>query len=109
MCGRVAAKRGRYRDEQIGRGYPNIEIEGGKDIRPTNPLRGYGLLNGEPGQLELRWGLEPAWAKHLLINAKAETVATLRTFRDALEYRRCLVPVFGWYEWRKEYQDKQRY
>src|SRR6266481_4333633 len=55
----------------------------------------------------LRWGLVPLWAKDpsfgpKCINARAETVATNKIFRDAFERRRCLVPADGFYEWQKE-------
>ena len=55
----------------------------------------------------LRWGLIPAWAKepgigHKLINARAETAAAKPSFRAAFARRRCLVPVDGFYEWRRE-------
>jgi len=54
----------------------------------------------------LRWGLVPLWAKDLAvgpkcINARAETVATNKIFREAFERRRCLIPSDGFYEWRK--------
>jgi putative SOS response-associated peptidase YedK len=54
----------------------------------------------------LRWGLVPLWAKDLsfgpkCINARSETVATNRIFRDAFERRRCLIPADGFYEWQK--------
>lgn len=54
----------------------------------------------------LRWGLIPTWAKDesfgaKTINARAETVATSQVFRDSFKRRRCLVPVSGFYEWRK--------
>jgi putative SOS response-associated peptidase YedK len=54
----------------------------------------------------LRWGLVPLWAKDLAfgpkcINARSETVATNKAFRDAFERRRCLVPADGFYEWQK--------
>lgn len=53
----------------------------------------------------LRWGLLPHFARgdpkqvRQPINARAETVATLPTFRDAFARRRCLVPIDGFYEW----------
>ena len=34
------------------------------------------------------------------INAKAESVSRLPTFRDAYAQRRCIVPVDGFFEWR---------
>jgi putative SOS response-associated peptidase YedK len=52
----------------------------------------------------LRWELIPAWAKDLsigsrLINARAETAPEKPAFRDAFKYRRCLIPIDGFYEW----------
>jgi putative SOS response-associated peptidase YedK len=54
----------------------------------------------------LRWGLIPFWAKDekigfRSINARAESVATAPAFREALQHRRCLVPVNGFYEWKR--------
>jgi putative SOS response-associated peptidase YedK len=55
----------------------------------------------------LKWGLVPSWAKdpsigNRLINARAETVASAPSFRQAFERRRCLVPANGFFEWRQE-------
>ncbi len=49
----------------------------------------------------MRWGLTPSWADESfdLINARAETVREKRSFADAFERRRCLVPADGFYEW----------
>ena len=46
---------------------------------------------------QLRWGLIPSWAKDpaagfKMINARAETVADMPSFREPLRFRRCLVP-----------------
>src|ERR1700719_1210315 len=51
------------------------------------------------------WGLVNSWAKDasrasMCINAKAETVDKLPSFREAFEKRRCVVPADGFYEWR---------
>ncbi len=53
-----------------------------------------------------RWGLIPAWARDSkigarLINARAESVDTKPSFRNALRNRRCLVPARGWFEWQR--------
>lgn len=62
----------------------------------------------------LRWGLVPSWAPDLkfgakTINARAETAAGKPAFRSAFRARRCLVPVTGFYEWRKDSKPKQPY
>ncbi|MGG5817971.1 SOS response-associated peptidase [Falsiroseomonas sp. HW251] len=55
----------------------------------------------------LRWGLVPRWAKDTkdaarLMNARADGLADKPSFRDAFAKRRCLVPMDGFYEWRKD-------
>jgi putative SOS response-associated peptidase YedK len=54
----------------------------------------------------LRWGLIPNWAKdpkiaYKTINARAETIDTSPSYRQAFEKRRCLIPSDGFYEWKK--------
>lgn len=55
----------------------------------------------------MRWGFVPHWYGHesdgpLLINARAETIATKPAFADAARARRCLIPASGFYEWTKD-------
>lgn len=52
----------------------------------------------------LKWGLVPSWAPDptkgsSLINARSETVSEKPSFRHAIKYNRCIVPVSGFYEW----------
>ncbi len=63
---------------------------------------------------QMRWGLVPVWVKDLAdsarrINARSETAGTLPAFRDALKFRRCLVPADGFYEWQRARGTKQPY
>jgi putative SOS response-associated peptidase YedK len=53
----------------------------------------------------LRWDLIPNWAKdpkiaYKTINARAETLDTAPSYRQAFKKRRCLIPVDGFYEWK---------
>lgn len=59
----------------------------------------------------MRWGLIPPWVKAdedgspnnkgpLLINARADKVATSPAFRGSAKSKRCLIPMDGYYEWR---------
>jgi hypothetical protein len=62
---------------------------------PRGPVRELSLV---------RWALIPSWAKDSsvaarMINARSETAGTKPAFRDALEFRRCLIPGDGFYEW----------
>ncbi|RVW05269.1 SOS response-associated peptidase [Rhodococcus xishaensis] len=55
----------------------------------------------------MRWGLVPSYATEPgkgapLFNARSETVATKAAFRTSLRFKRCLVPMDGWYEWQTE-------
>ncbi len=61
-----------------------------------------------------RWGFVASWASDLStggrqFNARAETVATSPTFRESFRRRRCIVPVDGFYEWRREGRTRQPY
>jgi putative SOS response-associated peptidase YedK len=52
----------------------------------------------------VRWELIPSWAKDAsadarMINARSETAAAKPAFRDALRFRRWLVPADSFYEW----------
>jgi len=59
----------------------------------------------------LTWGLMPAWMTrrkdaHPLVNARAETLAEKPSFKEAFAKRRCLIPVDGFYEWKREGEAK---
>lgn len=81
------------------------EIEPRYNIAPSQQVpivRGRG--DGERQLFQFRWGLIPFWAKdpsigNKMINARAETIATSRGFRDAYRKGRCLIPASGFYEW----------
>ena len=63
----------------------------------------------------MRWGLIPHWSKEIstkyaTFNARAETITTKPTYRDAWKNsQRCLIPALGYYEWKQEGSHKQPY
>jgi SOS response associated peptidase (SRAP) len=84
------------------------------NIAPAQPVPVIRQDAKEPArQLSLvRWGLIPSWAKDAsgaakMINARSETAATKPAFRDALKFRRCLIPADGFYEWQRTGNTKQ--
>ena len=53
-----------------------------------------------------RWGLVPFWADDVntgysMINARAESLAQKRSFSKPFKSQRCIVPVNGFYEWKR--------
>ncbi|MDA1017840.1 MAG: SOS response-associated peptidase [Planctomycetota bacterium] len=76
------------------------------NIAPTQPVLGIRSEGGRRVPAMLKWGLIPSWSKDpkqgaRMINARGETVATKPAFRAAFKRRRCLIPVSGFYEWKK--------
>jgi putative SOS response-associated peptidase YedK len=62
--------------------------------------------------LPAKWGLVNSWqtdAKGAFrqINARSETAATSRAFREAFETRRCAVPADGFFEWTGTKDDRR--
>lgn len=81
---------------------PRYNISPGQEIAAVLP--------GGPGAgrlfRPLMWGLHPPRrpgeeSGPRLINARAETVARKTSFAESFRERRCLIPVTGFYEWKK--------
>jgi putative SOS response-associated peptidase YedK len=75
------------------------------NLAPTDPAAVVvERSDGRRAVAAFRWGLVPHWSTSLrdggrMINARAETVATLPAYRDSFRRRRCLVPADAFYEW----------
>lgn len=60
----------------------------------------------------LKWGFVPPFAKeekssYSMINAKAETLHEKSAFKDSFEHKRCVILADGFYEWKKEKDQKK--
>ena len=84
------------------------------NIAPTQPIAIVRIENGKRRFALVRWGLLPSWVKDpkafaLLINARGESVLDKPAFKNAMRYRRCLIPADGFYEWKRDGARKQPY
>jgi len=83
---------------------PNLEPQ--PETRPTDAAPIFRRRDDGVEMVSARWWFVPWWHKGTLkefklatFNARSETAATSRTFRDSFKQRRCLVAAEGWYEW----------
>ena len=72
------------------------------------------LNSGNAGNLfaRARWGLIPSWAKdakigYKTINARSETLSEKPAFREAYKKRRCIIPLSGFIEWKRDGEIKR--
>jgi putative SOS response-associated peptidase YedK len=111
MCGRITATfefsdiRARWnldRDLPLYKPRFNIAAE---QVSPSIPVI---VRHGGGNEYRLmQWGLIPHWAAdpsigNRMINARAETLTELPSFKLLVDRRRCIIPADGFYEWRKE-------
>lgn len=79
------------------------------NIAPTQSVWIVTEANEERSVSLNQWGLIPAWSKKPtgFINARAETLESKPSFKEAFMSRRCLIPADGFYEWEKLGKAKQ--
>ena len=79
------------------------------NIPPTTPIPAL-LNNGN--YLYTHFGYLPSWASSktsMNMNARSESIFEKKTFRDSFKYRRCIIPINGFFEWAKEDKEKTPY
>ena len=74
------------------------------NIAPTDSVVTVRASGGTRSAALMRWGLVPWFAEGpgalaLMINARAEGIASKPSFRDSLRTQRCLILADGFYEW----------
>lgn len=119
MCGRASlAKNEKELEDRFGSQFYS------EDIERYNPVPNYNLAPGQYFPIitnsdsnhfnVFKWGLIPFWAKDpkiafKLINARAETIDKKSSFKVSFSRKRCLVPLDGFYEWKKLNRGKKPY
>jgi putative SOS response-associated peptidase YedK len=113
MCGRVTLTTSgeRLAEEYALSAWP--EREARYNIAPTQSIDVIRLnAQGARETAAVRWGFVPEWAMppfQPLINARAESISKKPTFRNAFKRGRCLIPVDGFFEWKKIGRARQPY
>ncbi|MEO1093317.1 MAG: SOS response-associated peptidase [Cyanobacteria bacterium J06638_28] len=84
------------------------------NIAPSQTVPVIRTTAKEAELVPLKWGLVPHWAKDRKaiksqINARSETAHEKPFFRDAFRLNRCLIPASGFFEWRRDRDQKQPY
>ena len=100
--------------EIIG-GQVAIKLETQYNIAPTQQVPV--ILKSAEGEWlvnDMRWWLVPYWSnepssKYSMFNARSESLASSRAYREPFKRRRCIVPASSYYEWAKEGGQKVPY
>ena len=107
MCGRFAQQRPASELAEIYAAEPLVDDPGPQfNVAPTDEALVVVQREERRAITAYRWGLIPHWADKArvgsrMFNARAETLTSSPAFRDAFVRKRCLVPVEGFYEWRR--------
>ena len=116
MCGRYLIKSDRSVVEAQFAALVAVELRARYNVAPSQPVPVVRVVvsGGDAGTRRrvelLHWGLVPHWAKaedvpgigSRMINARSETTSEKPAYRDAVRYRRCLVPADAFYEWERK-------
>jgi putative SOS response-associated peptidase YedK len=113
MCGRFVGFRSLH---ELKKTFPidkaACDVTENYNVAPSQQVLAIIRYEKENWLEKLYWGLVPFWAKdtsigNKLINARAETIASKPSFRNAFKKRRCLIPADGFYEWKGSKGQKQ--
>jgi putative SOS response-associated peptidase YedK len=111
MCGRFTQQRPTSEIAAIFDAEDLAGDEGGHfNIAPTDPAAVVVQKEDRRAVVRYQWGFQPSWVTagrdgrppQRPFNARAESLTSSGLFRDAFRRRRCLVPVDGFYEWRRD-------
>jgi putative SOS response-associated peptidase YedK len=107
VCGRFSQERPASELAEIFAAEPLADELGPRwNVAPTDEAYVVVQRSDRRAIVAYRWGLIPHWAENAkvasrMFNARSETLTRSPAFADALRRKRCLVPVDGFYEWRR--------
>ena len=115
MCGRAYST---YTDDEISFLYLNRRpmklgpLKPNYNMSPTHHVPIVRAVERVPAIEEMQCGLIPEWAPEFkmtlsTINARSEGIHASRLYKKAILQRRCIVPVSGFFEWKRDEQEKR--
>lgn len=120
MCGRFSLVSSREEVSAFFSAFIDHNFPPRQNISPTQPVLAIGARDTGLAEDDyrykaalVRWGFIPAFVKDLnnwplTINIRRETIAEKKSFRNALHYRRVIIPANGFYEWKKKTNAKSQ-
>jgi putative SOS response-associated peptidase YedK len=116
MCGRFETKPSiqslveALRQENIEL-YPDLSIEANKttNISPTDKIFSITLVGGIYTLSLTNWGIKFSDDSPLIFNSRIETIKEKKFWSNLFNNNRALVPMSGFYEWKKEGSRRQPY
>jgi putative SOS response-associated peptidase YedK len=116
MCGRYFRHTPREELAAAFRAELGSMLDASYNVAPGQQVMAvrFNAKTGERTLDDLAWGLVPFFAKDpkvawRTINARAETLETAASFRNAFLKRRCLIVADGFFEWRAQGKKRQPY
>lgn len=108
MCGRYVLKATIQDLQQNYEALPDelFTVEPNYNVAPSQNMPVVVQKEGVRILDKYRWGLIPFWAESIktgysMINARAESLSTKKSFSRPFSSQRCIVPASGFYEWKK--------
>lgn len=112
MCGRFVIKLDdnfyfRYEIDEV------LGLESNYNVAPFSNIPVV-VKNSPKKVVKMKWGFIPSWAKtynpkYAVINTRAESIDEKPYFKSSFKKSRCLIPATGFYEWKREGDEKTPY
>jgi putative SOS response-associated peptidase YedK len=110
MCGRYVVKNPVTKTSSLVKSAIQVEDTENYNAHPYQKLPVIKKYKNGNTLESLKWGLVPSWAKNkefkALINARLETIDEKVSFKKLIKNHRCVAVADGFYEWKREENEK---